>query len=51
MVRPQRVTTPLLNPGNTARDWAGAMAWNGYDNQVARITENVLRRFLDPAPL
>jgi N,N-dimethylformamidase len=30
--------------------WAGAMAWNGYDNHVARITENVLRRFLDPTP-
>jgi N,N-dimethylformamidase len=29
--------------------WAGAMAWNGYDNHVALITANVLRRFLDPA--
>ena len=28
--------------------WAGAMAWNGYDNHVARLTENVLRRFVDP---
>lgn len=25
--------------------WAGAMAWNGYDNEVARMTWNVLRRF------
>lgn len=30
--------------------WAGAMAWNGYDNDIAGITENVLRRFLDPDP-
>lgn len=29
--------------------WAGAMAWNGYDNDIARITDNVLRRFRDPA--
>ena len=29
--------------------WGGAMAWNGYDNDVARITRNVLRRFLEPA--
>jgi N,N-dimethylformamidase len=30
--------------------WFGGLATNGYDNDVARITENVLRRFLDPAP-
>ena len=30
--------------------WAGAMAWNRYDNHIARITANVLRRFLDPRP-
>ncbi len=29
--------------------WAGSLAHNGYDNNVARITGNVLRRFLDPA--
>jgi N,N-dimethylformamidase len=28
--------------------WFGALARNDYDNDVARITENVLRRFLDP---
>ncbi|WFU06909.1 N,N-dimethylformamidase (plasmid) [Rhizobium sp. CB3171] len=28
--------------------WAAAMAWSGYDNNVARITENVLRRFMSP---
>lgn len=26
--------------------WAGAMGWNDYDNDVARLTSNVLRRFL-----
>ena len=31
--------------------WAGSLAHNGYANNVARITGNVLRRFLDPAPL
>ncbi|UWU25652.1 N,N-dimethylformamidase (plasmid) [Rhizobium sp. CB3060] len=28
--------------------WAASMAWKGYDNNVARITENVLRRFVNP---
>jgi N,N-dimethylformamidase len=31
--------------------WFGALARDGYDNDVARITTNVLRRFADPAPL
>ena len=31
--------------------WAGSMASNNYENHVARITENVLRRFIDPTPL
>jgi N,N-dimethylformamidase len=26
--------------------WSGALSWNGYTNDVARISENVLRRFL-----
>ncbi|MFD9896562.1 N,N-dimethylformamidase beta subunit family domain-containing protein [Mesorhizobium sp. NPDC059025] len=30
--------------------WAGAMAWNGYDNHIAAITENVIRRFTDETP-
>jgi N,N-dimethylformamidase len=30
--------------------WFGALARDGYDNDVARITTNVLRRFADPAP-
>lgn len=31
--------------------WTAAMAYEGYDNNVARMSLNVLRRFLDPAPL
>jgi N,N-dimethylformamidase len=30
--------------------WAGAMAWNGYDNEISKITENVLRRFQNQVP-
>ena len=29
--------------------WAGSLAHDGYANNVAQITANVLRRFLDPA--
>ena len=28
--------------------WCGSLSHNGYANNVSRITENVLRRFLDP---
>ncbi len=38
----------VLSVGSIA--WGGAMAWNGYDNEVARFTRNVLRRFDNPAP-
>jgi hypothetical protein len=31
--------------------WYGASSHNGYDDNVARITGNVLPRFLDPAPV
>ncbi|HEY7143543.1 MAG TPA: N,N-dimethylformamidase beta subunit family domain-containing protein [Streptosporangiaceae bacterium] len=31
--------------------WCAALSHDGYANEVARITGNVLRRFLDPAPL
>ena len=31
--------------------WASSLAHNGYDNNVARITGNVLKRFLDPEPI
>jgi len=30
--------------------WAASLSHQRYDNNVARITGNVLRRFLDPAP-
>jgi N,N-dimethylformamidase len=30
--------------------WCGSLSHNNYDNNVSRITENVLRRFLDPTP-
>jgi N,N-dimethylformamidase len=30
--------------------WAGSLSWNAYDNNVRRITGNVLLRFLDPTP-
>jgi len=30
--------------------WAGAIAWNRYDNEIARMTGNVLRRFDNPNP-
>ncbi len=30
--------------------WFGGLATNGYDNDVARITANVLHRFRDPMP-
>jgi N,N-dimethylformamidase len=29
--------------------WAASLSHHGYDNNVARITGNVVRRFLDPA--
>ena len=31
--------------------WTGSLSHNGYDNNVSRVTGNVVRRFLDPAPL
>jgi len=31
--------------------WTGSLSHNGYDNNVSRITGNVLRRFLDEQPL
>jgi N,N-dimethylformamidase len=30
--------------------WCGSLSHNRYDNNVSRITLNVLRRFLDPSP-
>ena len=30
--------------------WIASLAWNDCDNNVSRITKNVLERFLDPRP-
>lgn len=30
--------------------WAGSLSHNNYDNNISRITENVVSRFVDPAP-
>ena len=30
--------------------WCGSLSWNGYDNNVERVTRNVLTRFIDPKP-
>jgi N,N-dimethylformamidase len=30
--------------------WAGALEHANYENNVSRITENVVRRFIDPRP-
>ena len=30
--------------------WAGSLSHNDYENNVSKITENVLRRFLDQTP-
>jgi N,N-dimethylformamidase len=31
--------------------WCGSLSFNNYNNNVSRITENVLRRFADDEPL
>jgi len=31
--------------------WSGSLSFNDYDNNVSRVTENVLRRFADDEPL
>jgi N,N-dimethylformamidase len=35
---------------SSAISWSGSLSHNGYDNNVSRITGNVLRRFLDEKP-
>lgn len=39
----------VLSTGSIA--WSTCLAADDYDNAVARVTGNVLRRFLDPTPL
>jgi len=44
---------PIVNVRPTGRLWnlfVGSLAHKGYDNNISRLTLNVLRRFLDPAP-
>ena len=31
--------------------WSGSLSYNGYDNNVSRITENVVRRFASDEPI
>jgi N,N-dimethylformamidase len=31
--------------------WCGSLSHNNYDNNVSRITANVLERFMDDEPL
>ena len=39
----------MFSTGSIA--WCGSLAHDGYDNNVSRITANVLARFSDPTPL
>ena len=54
-VRADMILMPTANGGAVFA--TGSIAWvcslspNGYANNVSRITENVLRRFIDPAPI
>lgn len=38
----------VFNVGSIA--WPGSLSHNGYDNNVSKLTRNVLDRFIDPAP-
>ena len=63
--RPWRLRTPVSALGPRVRlryggggffsvgsiAWTGSLSHNDYDNNVARLTTNVLRRFRDPEPL
>ena len=31
--------------------WCSSLSWNHYDNDVSRLTRNVLERFVDDQPL
>jgi N,N-dimethylformamidase len=50
-IRADIAYTPMPNGGAVfaagSMCWLPALPWNGYDNNVSRITENVLRRFLE----
>jgi N,N-dimethylformamidase len=36
---------------SSAIAWCGSLSFNNYNNNVSRVTENVLRRFVSDAPL
>ncbi len=42
------LSTAVFSIGSIA--WSRCLADNAYSNDVARITNNVVRRFLDPKP-
>ena len=54
IIRAEMVFFETLNGGAVFSTgsiaWAGSLSHNSYDNNVARISGNVIRRFLDPAP-
>ncbi len=54
LVRADLAFSPTANGGAVFSTgsiaWACALTCHEYENSVSRVTENVLRRFLDPAP-
>ena len=42
---------PSTTPPRCSIAWGGSLSFNDYDNNVSRITENVLRRFAADEPL
>jgi len=54
-VRADLVYFPTANGGGVFSTgsiaWVTALSYNRYDNNVSRLMENVVRRFLDPTPL
>ncbi|MBK1870676.1 N,N-dimethylformamidase beta subunit family domain-containing protein [Aestuariivirga sp. YIM B02566] len=54
LVRADMVFFETLNGGAVfstgSIGWAGSLAHDGYDNNISRITRNVLERFIAPAP-
>jgi hypothetical protein len=55
LVRADMAYTKLLHDGAVfttgSISWDGVLSQNNYDNNVSRITENVVRRFASDAPL
>ena len=41
----------MQEPEMAGADPSGALAHDGYDNNVSRITDNVLKRFASAEPL